>query len=592
MKSLSLFLNFTLISAALAQQPQAQPPAAPSSPEQAAKPAILEGRILNAKTGEPVKKANITLRPSGVSGSGGGSISIAGSFSASGPAAAPYAATTDAQGKFRIENLEPATYRLSIERQGFVRQEYGSRNLSMMGTPITLKAGQEMSAIEIRLTPQAIITGRVLDEDGDPLSRVMIQVLRRRYVSGKRQLMPSGGSQTNDTGEFRIADLPPGRYFISANYNRMMFNGGDAPARNASGKPEEEYVTTYYPGTADQTGAGPLDVQAGQEIPGIDIRMKKARVYRIRGKIVAPPGQSLRTLRLMVMPRTTSVAMFNFMGGSRALIHEDGTFEMGGVQPGSYNLAVAPMQGMQSVMGKTPVEVGQGDVEGVTVVFASGLNLTGSIRIDAPKDEMDQFQSQGGKLTFESVRVQLTPTGGIPFNMSRSTTKDDGTFAIENVSQDRYRINVFNLPSGTWLKSIRAGDQEVQDTGLDLSAGNVGPIQITLGLGGSQVDGVVQDAQQHPSPGSMVTLLHDPVIPERFDLNRMTTTDQNGRFSLKGIPPGEYKVYAWEDIEPGAYTDPEFLKPHEGKATKLSLKNKSQEQVSLVQIPAEASEPK
>jgi hypothetical protein len=176
--------------------------------------------------------------------------------------------------------------------------------------------------------------------------------------------------------------------------------------------------------------------------------------------------------------------------------------------------------------------------------------------------------------------------------MPHSTTKDDGTFSIENVSQDRYRINAFNLPSGTWLKSIRAGDQEVQDTGLDLSAGNVGPIQITLGLGGSQVDGVVQDAQQHPAPGSMVTLLRDPVIAERFDLNRVTTTDQNGRFSLKGIPDGEYKVYAWEDIEPGAYTDPEFLKPHEGKATKLSLKNKSQEQVSLVQIPAEASEPK
>jgi protocatechuate 3,4-dioxygenase beta subunit len=589
MKSLSLFLNFTLISVALAQQPQAQPPAQPSSSEQAAKPAILQGRILNAKTGEPVRKANVTLRPSGVSGSGGGTI---GSISASGSPAAPYAATTDAEGKFHIENVEPATYHLMVERQGFVRQEYGSRSRSRMGTPITLSPGQEMNAIELKLTPQAVITGRVLDEDGDPLSRVTIQVLRRRFImAGKPQLMPSGGNQTNDNGEFRISDLAPGRYFISANYNRMMFNG-EAPARNTAGKPEEEYVITYYPGTTDQAGASPLDLQAGQELPGVDIRMKKARVYRIRGKIVAP-GQSVRNLRLMVLPRTASVAMSGFMGGgSRALIHDDGSFEMGGIQPGSYHLAVAPMQGMQTVMGKTPVEVGQGDVEGVTVALGSGLNLTGSIRIDAPKDELDQFQSQGGKLTFETVRVQIAPTEGFAFNMPRSTTKDDGTFAIENVSQDRYRINAFNLPSGTWLKSIRAGDQEVQDTGLDLSAGNVGPIQITLGLGGSQIDGVVQDAQKHPAPGSMVTLLRDPIIAERYDLNRITTTDQNGRFSLKGIPPGEYKVYAWEDIEPGAHTDPEFLKPHEGKATKLSLKNKSQEQVSLVQIPAEASEPK
>jgi protocatechuate 3,4-dioxygenase beta subunit len=586
MKLLSAFLNFTLISVALAQQPQAQPPAAPSSPEQAAKPATLEGRILNAKTGEPVKKANITLRPSN-----GGPVFGGRSISASGPPAAPYAATTDAQGEFHMENVEPATYRLTIERQGFLSQEYGSRNRSRMGTPITLKAGQEMSSIEIKLTPQAVITGRVLDEDGDPLSRASVQFLMRRYVSGKQQLAPSGGSQTNDTGEFRVSELPPGRYFISANYSRMRLNG-DAPTRNASGKPEEEYVTTYYPGTTDQAGAGPLDVQAGQELPGIDIRLKKARVYRIRGKIVAPPGQSVRNLRLMALPRMASIAMSGFMVGSRALIHDDGSFEMDGVQPGSYHLAVAPIQGMQTIMGKTLVEVGQGDVEGVTLVFGSSLNLTGSFRIDAPKDELDQFQSQGAKLTFETVRVQLIPADGLAFNTPRSASKDDGTFAIENVSPDRYRINVVNLPSGTWLKSIRTGDQEVQDTGLDLSAGNVGPIQVILGLGGSQVDGVVQDAQQHPAPGIMVTLIHDPPIAERFDLNRMTTTDQNGRFSLKGIAPGEYKVYAWEDLEPGAYADPEYLKPHEGKATKLSLKNKGQEQVSLVQIPAEASEPK
>jgi 5-hydroxyisourate hydrolase-like protein (transthyretin family) len=588
MKSLSLFLNFTLISVALAQQPQAQPPAQPASSEQSAKPATLEGRILNAKTGEPVRKANVTLRRSGVSGAGGGTI---GSISASGPPAAPYAATTDAQGKFHINNVEPATYHLTVERQGFVRQEYGSRNRSRMGTPITLNPGQEMNAIELKLTPQAVITGRVLDEDGDPLSRVTIQVLRRRFMAGKQQLMPTGGNQTNDNGEFRISDLPPGRYFLSASYHRMMFNG-EAPARHAAGTPEEEYVTTYYPGTTDQTGAGPLDLQAGQELPGVDIRMKKAPVYRIRGKIVAAPGQSVRNLRLIVMPRTASPAMSAFMGGSNALMKEDGSFETGGVQSGSYQLAIAPMQGMQTVMGKTPVEVGKGDVEGITVALGSGVNLTGSIRIDAPSDELDQFQSQGGKLTFETVRVQLAPADGIAFNTPRSTTKDDGTFSIDNVSQDRYRINAVNLPSGTWLKSIRAGDQEVQDTGLDLNSGNVGPIQITLGLGGSQIDGVVQDAQQHPASGSMVTLIRDPVIAERFDLNRLTTTDQNGRFSLKGIPPGEYKVYAWEDIEPGAYTDPEFLKPHEGKATKLSLKNKGQEQVSLVQIPAEASEPK
>ncbi len=534
---------------------------------------------MSAKTGEPVRKANLTLRPAGAIGI----------ISTSGAPAALYAGTTDAEGKFHMENIEPGAYRLSADRQGFVRQEYGVRSHSMIGTPITLAPGQEMKAVDFKLLPQAIITGRVLDEDGEPMAQVMVQVLRRRFMNGKQQLLPSGGAQTIDTGEFRIANLAPGRYFILANYNRMMFAGGPA-ARNTDGKPQEEYVSTYYPATTDQAGAGPLDVQAGQELPGADIRMKKARVYRIRGKIAALPGQPVRNLRLMVMPRAGS--MFGLNGRSMATVKEDGAFELGGLESGSYNLVIMPTQGMQSVMAKTPVDVGQGDIEGVTITVANGLNLTGFIRIDAPKDELDQAQSQGTKLTFDTVHVQLAPIESIPFNSPRSTTKDDGTFVVENVSPDKYRILAVTLPSGTWLKSIRAGDQEVQDTGLDLSSGNVGPIQIVLGLGGAQVEGVVQDAQQHPASGNMVTLLSDPYKPDRRDLNRIATTDQNGHFSLTGIPPGEYKLYAWEDIEPGAYLNPEFLKPHEGKATKLSLKNKGQEQVTLVQIPAEASEQK
>jgi Carboxypeptidase regulatory-like domain len=147
------------------------------------------------------------------------------------------------------------------------------------------------------------------------------------------------------------------------------------------------------------------------------------------------------------------------------------------------------------------------------------------------------------------------------------------------------------LPPGAWLQSVRAGDQDVTETGLDLSGGAAGPIQITLGLGGGVIEGVVNDAKSQPAPGSMVTLVPDPLKPDRYDLNRTSVTDQNGRFTLRNIPPGEYKLFAWESIEPGAATDPEFLKSHDSSGKKLSVKVRSQEQVSLVQITAEASAP-
>ena len=375
--------------------------------------------------------------------------------------AAPYAATTDAEGKFRIEGVEPGMYRMMAERQGFVRREYGARKNSMMGSTITVTSGQELKELNIDMIPQAVIIGRVLDDEGEPLARVQIQVMRRRYFRGKQQLMPTGGNMTMDTGEFRIADLAPGRYWISAMYRRMsMF--GEGPARNTGDKPEEEYVTTYYPGVIDQAGARPIDVVAGQELPGVDIRLQKARVYRIRGKVTGGT-EPARNLRVMVMPRD-SMMMMGFMGNAGGMVKEDGSFEIGGVQSGAYYVSAMHNQGRPTAMGKVAVDVGRGNVENVSLVLTAPLTLNGVIRIDGNVEQLEK--TAGKKITFSSVRVQLMPMEGMNFgNAGGGQAKDDGTFTLENVGHDKFRVMAMSFPQGTWLKSIRAGDQEVLEQG-------------------------------------------------------------------------------------------------------------------------------
>jgi hypothetical protein len=277
-----------------------------------------------------------------------------------------------------------------------------------------------------------------------------------------------------------------------------------------------------------------------------------------------------------------------FMGffGGGAMVKEDGTFEIGGVQPGSYYVTALPMQSSQSVVGKVAVEVRQANVENVALVLGGGMTLKGSIRIEGDIQQLEK--AQGRKITFGGVRVQLMAMEGMPI-ASGASAKEDGSFIIENVGPDKYRIGAFNLPQGTWLKSIRAGDQEVLDSGLDLNAGVAGPVVITLGSEAGQLSGTVQDAKQQPAAGSMVTLLPNPMKENRSDLYRIATADQNGQFTLQAIPPGEYKLFAWEDADPGSYMDPEFLKKHESKSHKITVKANGQEQVSIQQISAEVT---
>ena len=573
MRSMLPILGFALAVSAIAQQPQPNPAVDPKNL------GTLDGRVLNAITGEPVRRVNMALRPIGAPGTGGGGMSF--NF----PPSAPFAATTDAEGKFRIERVEPGTYRLMAERQGFVRQEYGARLNSMMGTTISVTTGQNLKDLNFKMTPQAVVRGRVLDEEGEPLARAQVQILRRRYFRGKQQLMPMGAGQTIDTGEFRIADLAPGRYWISATFRSRTMMFGEAAARNTTGQPEEAYITTYYPNAAEESGARAIELAAGQEMSGIDIPLRKARVFRIRGK-VGGAAEPARNMRVFLMPRDRAAGMPGF-GGNSGMVKEDGTFEIGGVSPGSYHVMAVAAQGMMTVNGKAPVDVAREDVDNVTVPLHGGVTVRGAIRLDGTPQQLEQTQTN--KLVFGSVRVQLAPMDGIGLNAPNAAAKDDGSFLLENAGAERYRINVYNLPQGVWLKSMRAGDQEVLETGIDLSAGAAAQVEVILGIGVGQVSGMVKDAKQQPASGAMVTLLPDPMKEDRNDLYKMVSTDQNGQFTFQGVAPGEYKAFAWEDIDPGRYTDPEFLKTHEGAAAKVTVKANGQAQVNLVQIGGETT---
>jgi len=141
----------------------------------------ISGQVSNAATGEPVRRAMVSLRRIDMS-PGVTNIQVSNT------------ASTDATGQFAITGIAPGKYRLSAEHSGFIVTQYGARGPNKPGTLLTLEPGQKSSDLAMRLTPQGVIAGRVLDEEGEPVANVDVQVLRQQYMQGHKQMARAGGS--------------------------------------------------------------------------------------------------------------------------------------------------------------------------------------------------------------------------------------------------------------------------------------------------------------------------------------------------------------------------------------------------------------
>lgn len=180
----------------------------------------VEGVVLKSTTGEPVKKVSVELYPAG------------------GRRQEQYSATTDTNGKFVLQNIEPGKYFLAGGGNGYPQEPYRQGNSrGRRGTVLTFERGSHTKDIVFRLSAPGVITGSVYDEDGDPIVGASVQAVRS---SGTRMSGPSAGAQTDDRGEYRIFGLVSGRYYLVAN---DQMRGGEMP--------DEVYPPTYYPGTTD-----------------------------------------------------------------------------------------------------------------------------------------------------------------------------------------------------------------------------------------------------------------------------------------------------------------------------------------------------
>ena len=536
--------------------------AAQTKPED---PCSISGQVTNATTGEPVRRALVYLRR--IDGSPGGVMNIQVSNTV----------TTDAAGRFAMAGIAPGKYRLSAEHNGFIVTTYGARGPGKAGTLLTLEPGQNSSDLTMRMTPHGVIAGRVLDEEGEPVPSANVQVSRQQYIQGRKQMSRMNGASTNDLGEYRVFGLAPGRYYVSA----------DTRPNQMLAQTEDEYVTTYFPRATDGAAAAPIDVTPGAQLRNIDIALAKMHTVTVRGRVaseVGPPagGENARrtNLNVMLSARNAMVAGGGFNRG--ATVTPDGTFELRGVTPGSYFVV-----GQANAQGKTftaraPIEVGGTNIEGITLAIRGGVPVSGRVRVEGESSA-----------SIGQLRVTLQPAamGGIMFApIPTQQVKENGSFQLDDVGADQYMVSIGSLPEGFYVKSVRSANLDVLADGLEIAGGSPAPLDVVLSPNAGQVSGMVLDANTQKGAAAMMVVLV-PQEKERRDREafyRTTTSDLAGQFTFKGVVPGEYRVYAWEDAEYGAWMDPDFMKPLESRGEAVSVTEGGRPAVQVNLIPADS----
>ncbi len=556
----------------------AQAPQQTAPPTEAPKKARIEGSVVSL-TGEAIPRAQVRLN---------GSASVQNGQLTPGAA---FTATSGDDGKFAIENIDPGrNYQLSVQRPGFVPARYGARSANSNGAPISLEAGQTLKGISISMTPQGVISGRITDQSGDPVQGAMVAVMRRTYQRGSRQLQPQNTMSTNDQGEFRAANLAPGRYYLVVSGARPGLPAASSQARTAN-------VTTYYPNAPDPQGAAPIDITPGSEVRGVDVRLRQGPVFSIRGKAVdangapvigtivtsAPAGEQGGLNILSALTRVTSQ--------TRA---PEGAFEITNLPPGAHVLQVLTnitLNGTPApkMTGRLEVTVADSDVTGLIFPLSAGSIITGKVSVEngditkllPPTPAGQQNQSAALTLVAGLAGVSIAGgPGGMAIGLMDQTlgsatplqVKSDGTFTSDGVAASKFQIQIGGLPQGHYVKSATFGGADILKTGLDLTSGGGGSLDIVLSSKAADVTGVVRPQKEESVAGVMVTLWpRDPQPGAQNNGIKQATTDQNGGFTFSNLAPGVYYAAAWEDIESGLAQWRDFATLFTSDAGKLEL---------------------
>jgi hypothetical protein len=456
----------------------------------------ITGIVVDSVSHQPVRKAMVTLE-----------------F----PSADPLPpqsklVSTDDVGAFAFHDLKPGQYRVAVERHDYP-----------VWKAITVSPSEDPDPVRIELVPGAIVSGRILDEDGDPLNGCWVQA---RPVEHPEQIAsPQFARSASETSDYRLFGLRPGKYIMAAQcvvpaFQPRPFSAGPDPP------PSLAYPRQFYPAAPDAASAEPVELAAGIDRAGVDFRMQPVHVTQVRA-VIAPSSAGWHGTDFFGGLIRQGDLSDNELG-RRMSPDSSGAFRLPQIFPGSYVLVVTSLDPENRIGGIQRIEVKDQPVNTV-IELKRAIDIHGTVELESG--------SHGAKVQLSQIRMHLVSDYSEFISGDETDVKQDGSFTLNSLLPIPWRIYVYG--SSVFIKSVWLGTKELSGPTLDLSNGLPDTLKIVLSANTATIRGTAP-------PGTTVVYRN---LDEKLLLGPPRLVDQNGQFRIEGLAPGRYRVAAEESSE-------------------------------------------
>lgn len=500
----------------------------------------LSGTVVNSVTGEPIARA--LVRASGV---------------------AQRNVFSDGEGRFQIDGLPPGQVTVSAQKPGYV---------NAAGSPaIPVEIGPNAAGLALTLLPQSAINGRVVDTSGQALEHVPVRLTAKGLREGRRMWEQRGMTETDEDGHFRFADLMPGTYYVSAGPLDANLYSITSPHINPAGeKPKSGFPHVYYPGVADLASAQPIQLTPGQQAEA-DFSMNAVPVYQVSGAVVGHlPDQGVG-FEVFTTSNDSITAPINFN-------METGALKIDGIPAGTYLVRAMSQSGTEPLRGEARINV-VSRMDDVRIVLAPAVTIPVTVRTEsrspARNASGDASGASSGWLPVSVRLLAADPNSPEVYSMVERRDGARSTMTLKNVDPGTYTAVL--MPQPPWyVQSATYGQTNLLLDDMYVASGQSNPMEIVLRDDSASLSATVKSPDANPAQATVI------VVPQvAGKVAPRVVRGSGNQFSVYALAPGDYLVFAFDNVNDLEYANPEAYAPYASQAAHVTLTPNQKAQVSL-----------